>query len=110
MSSFIFAVGFHIVKLYLLLCGNAPAAGLLFPAGFALASGFPQLVALTRSAPSRFTLSTRLAMMVGGTWGAAGIAFLLMGKIAARNGLRTALFCGVLCYAGSLALAWKRRR
>lgn len=91
--------------LYLLCCGHPAASVILFLAGVGAAAGFPQLVALTQTVPSRFALSTRIGMIVGWTWGMAGILFLGMGVIAQRFGVKTALWIGLVSYSAALLLA-----
>ncbi|MBO5689022.1 MAG: MFS transporter [Lentisphaeria bacterium] len=90
---------------YLFCCGVPAACVILFLAGVGAAAGFPQLVALTQTVPSKFALSTRIGMIVGWTWGMAGVLFLGMGVIAERFGVKTALWFGLVSYSAALLLA-----
>ncbi len=88
---------------YFLLSG-APAACLLaVPAGMLLSSAFPIFVAMSRSAKGTLPLSTRMGLIVGGTWGGAAVIFLIFGQLAARIGLARVMTWGC---TGFYALAF----
>ncbi len=56
--------------------GNSSAVVLLFLAGALVGAGFPQLVVLARTAPDGPALGPRMGLIVGGTWGVAGLLLL----------------------------------
>ena len=97
--------GIPLCGLYLVLSQCRMAAVLLFFAGLCVAAGFPQMVALIRTVKSRFSLSTRTGLLVGWTWGGAGLIFLGMGWLASRYGVLTAVVAGVISYAVTLTIA-----
>lgn len=107
------AAGIPLLIAYLALAGNAGAAFLAAPAGFLVGAGFPQLVVLSRTAPGNLALGARMGMIVGGSWGIAGIALLLAGFVGKYINLKTAMFLAPLCFAAALAMLFilgKRNR
>lgn len=78
--------------LYLCAAPSGWAAALIPLAGVLVGAGFPQLVVLARTAPGGPALGTRMGLVVGGTWGIAGLLLLLVGVAADRFGLRAAMF------------------
>ena len=69
------------------------------------ASGFPLIVAMTGTLPADGAdLGTRLAWLVGGTWGIAGLLFLLIGQLADWYGSGVLLLAAAF-YAAALATA-----
>jgi len=100
------AIGIVLGIVYLAFAPNFKwAAVLVLPLGFLLSAPYPVLVALSASAPGKISASLRSGLIVGGTWGVAGIALLPAGQIAARFGLVAALYCALGCYAVVLAIA-----
>ncbi len=90
---------------YLLLAERHPAAALLaFLAGAFVGAGFPQLVTLARTAPNGPSLGVRMGIIVGGTWGVAGVLFPGIGALAEFAGLRTALLTAPLFFAAAVVL------
>ena len=91
-----------------LACLCAPGASFLPPflvlAGMTAAASFPLIVAMAGSLPGGGDLGTRLAWLVGGTWGAAGLAFLLIGQLADAFGSGVILLATAF-YAAALASA-----
>ena len=98
------AAGIPVLILYLALAEH-PAAAFLAPfAGILVGAGFPQLVVLSRTAPGSLALGARMGMIVGGTWGIAGITLLLAGVAGKYLTLKTAMFLAPLCFAAALAM------
>lgn len=74
--------GIPVVLLYFLFAGH-PASCLLIMLGGLLASScYPLLVSMSRRAEGTLPMSARMGIIVGGTWGIAGIALLAIGQIA----------------------------
>ena len=97
-------LGIPVLVCYLLLAGNAAAAALVPFAGVLVGAGFPQLVVLARTAPGKLALGARMGMIVGGSWGIAGIALLLAGVIGRYFMLRSAMFLAPAAFAGALCM------
>ena len=72
--------------------------------GVLVGAGFPQLVVLARTAPGKLALGARMGMIVGGSWGIAGIALLLAGVIGRYFMLRSAMFLAPAAFAGALCM------
>ncbi len=83
------------------------AVWLLVPAGFFALASYPLMVTMSHYARGG-SLGWRMGMIVGGTWGVAGIVFLLMGKVAEYTGVSAVLNYAWLGYpvAGVIA-GWK---
>ncbi len=97
-------LGIPLLVIYLLTAETAGASVLLgFAAGLLTGAGYPQLVVLTRSVPSRFSLGVRMGIIVGGTWALAGMLFQLTGFLADAAGLRLALLAAPLAFLMALA-------
>lgn len=93
--------GIPVLVCYLLLAGHAAAAVLVPFAGVLVGAGFPQLVVLARTAPGKLALGARMGMIVGGSWGIAGIALLLAGVIGKYFMLKSAMFLAPAAFAGA---------
>ncbi|UKI30861.1 MAG: hypothetical protein L6W00_23760 [Lentisphaeria bacterium] len=93
--------------------GSASALPLLFLAGALVGAGFPQLVVLARTAPNGPSLGARMGLIVGGTWGVAGLLLLGVGFLADRIGIQSALFVSPAAFLAvlliTLRLLWKHR-
>lgn len=87
---------------YLLLSRHVPAMWILLAAGFALYTSYPLIVTLSRYAHSRFTLSQRMGLIVGGAWGLAGLFLIGLGPIGERFGLAPLLHLAWLNYVAAL--------
>jgi len=99
------AIGTPLTLLGLSMPGMAFLPVLLFLAGMTAASGFPLIVAMTGTLPADGAdLGTRLAWLVGGTWGIAGLLFLLIGQLADWYGSGVLLLAAAF-YAAALATA-----
>lgn len=77
---------------------------LILLAGFLATSGYPILVALSRQAPGKYGISARMGLIVGGTWGGAGVAFLGIGQLAAKFGLKPIMNTVWICYLAALVI------
>ncbi len=97
-------IGIPVLVCYLLLAGYAAAAVLVPFAGLLVGAGFPQLVVLARTAPGKLALGARMGMIVGGSWGIAGIALLLAGVIGKYFMLRSAMFLAPAAFAGAFCM------
>jgi MFS transporter, FSR family, fosmidomycin resistance protein len=69
------------VVLYLVFVRHAVAAWLLFGAGFSAMAAYILTITLARTARG-WNLGRRMAFIVGGTWGVAQIAFMLLAPLA----------------------------
>ena len=74
--------------------------------GVLLASScYPRLVSMSRRAEGTLPMSARMGIIVGGTWGIAGIALLAIGQIASRIGLAPVMHLSWIFYLLSLIAA-----
>ncbi len=83
--------GVPLLLLYLLLARHREAIFLVFFAGALVGAGFPQLVVLARSAANGPSLGARMGLIVGGTWGIAGVVLLGVGALGDAVGLTPAM-------------------
>ena len=108
-----FVLGAPVMLIYFLL-SKYSAACLLVPLGGMLASScFPLLVSLSRNAEGGLSTSVRMGLIVGGTWGFAGVVLLVIGQIAARIGLAPVMHLSWIFYVCALlaaVLTLKKRR
>ncbi len=108
-----FVLGAPVMLIYFLL-SKYSAACLLVPLGGMLASScFPLLVSLSRNAEGGLSTSMRMGLIVGGTWGFAGVVLLVIGQIAARIGLAPVMHLSWIFYVCALlaaVLTLKKRR
>ncbi len=98
-------LGVPAVAVYFLILQNAAACLLILIAGLLASSGYPLLVALSRNAPKGPGLSARMALIVGGTWGFAGVFFLGIGQFGARFGVEYAMHASWIFYLLALIAA-----
>lgn len=99
------ALGIPVLCTYLLFSRYKLSCILIFFAGMLASSCFPILVAMARNAEGRFALSTRMALIVGGTWGFAGIMLLPIGQFAHRIGLAPVMHLSWIFYLVTLVVA-----
>ncbi len=99
------ALGVPVLIGYLLLAQYRAAALLICLAGLLASSGYPILVAMARNAEGGPGLSARMALIVGGTWGLAGIMLLPIGQLAYRIGLAPVMHLSWICYLLTLTAA-----
>jgi FSR family fosmidomycin resistance protein-like MFS transporter len=90
-------LGTPLVLGYLLALQHKAALSLLVAGGFCIGAAYPLLVSLARHARGP-GLGMRMAVMVGGTWGAAGLIFLALGPVAEKAGVRPVLHTVWICY------------
>ena len=106
-------LGAPVMLIYFLLSKYSVAC-LLIPLGGLLASScFPLLVSLSRNAEGGLSTSVRMGLIVGGTWGFAGVVLLVIGQIAARIGLAPVMHLSWIFYVCALlaaVLTLKKRR
>ena len=106
-------LGAPVMLIYFLLSKYSVAC-LLIPLGGLLASScFPLLVSLSRNAEGGLSTSMRMGLIVGGTWGFAGVVLLVIGQIAARIGLAPVMHLSWIFYVCALlaaVLPLKKRR
>lgn len=95
-------IGLPILTLYVIFADNSMLlAPLALISGALVGAGFPQFVTLARSAKNGPSLSARMGLIVGGTWGIAGLFFILVGLIADH----VSLVCAMLLSPISFFLA-----
>ncbi len=109
------AAGIPLLCIYLAFAGNPHAAVLAPFAGALVGAGFPQLVVLARNAPGSLSLGSRMGVIVGGSWGIAGIFLLLTGVIEEIFSLKAAMFLAPASFAVALVMLftigkWNRRQ
>lgn len=90
--------GIPFLAAYLFTMQYRPAICLLGMAGFCLMAAFPLIVSIARYA-SGYNLGRRMALIVGGSWGAASIIMMLTGASANAIGVRLILMLTFLIYA-----------
>ena len=100
--------GVPILIMFLLLIKFSLALILLMAGGACAGSAYPLLVALARRTSGPI-LGTRMALMVGGTWGTASILLLALGPVAERWGSQPLLFLAVIAFFVSGLLARRLR-
>ena len=98
-------LGIPVLICYLLLAQYRFTAILICLAGMLASSGYPILVAMARNADGGPGLSARMALIVGGTWGFAGIMLLPIGQLACRIGLAPVMHLSWIFYLLSLTAA-----
>ncbi len=104
------AIGIPLLILYLLLAHSAWALLLVPLTGALVGAGFPQLVVLVRSVPSKLSLGARMGLIVGGTWSVAGGLLLVVGYAANLWGLEKAMFLGPLAFSGAWIICRQLRK
>lgn len=106
------ALGIPVLICYFPLSHNRAAGLLIFAAGMLASSGYPILVAMARNAEGGFGLSARMALIVGGAWGFAGVMLLPIGQLAYRIGLAPVMHLSWIFYSLALitAILTVRRR
>ncbi len=103
------ALGIPTVIAYLLFSSSRSACVLMFLAGLFASSSFPLIVAMARSAANGPALGTRMGVIVGGTWGVAGLFLLLAGQAASRIGIAPVMNLAWIFYIIALAAAlWRK--
>ena len=111
---FLLFCGVPFAILFFLFCGNRWAILFALLVGCLCSSAFPIMVAMSKVAAGRFSLGTRMGLMVGGTWGGAGLVFLAVGGVASRftaNEVLLIVVPGFYFLSGVIAvLTWKRGR
>ncbi len=99
-------IGILIAMIYLASASVSRMAVLCIPFfGFLLSGPYPLLVALSATAPGRFSPTFRNGLIVGGTWGVAGVMLLPAGQIAERVSLSAALAMAIGCYVIAFVVA-----
>ena len=98
-------LGVPVIFCYFMILQNVVSCLLILIGGFTASSCYPLLVALSRNAPNGPGLGSRMALIVGGTWGLAGIFFLGIGQFAARAGIGTAMHTAWFFYLLALIAA-----
>lgn len=98
-------LGVPAIAIYFLTLKDVAACLLILLSGLLASSGYPLLVALSRNAPNGPGLSSRMALIVGGTWGFAGVFFLGIGQFGARFGVGYAMHASWIFYLLALITA-----
>lgn len=101
------------VSLLFFLCADSQWAVLLSLLTGMLCSGvYPIFVAMAKTAEGNYSLGMRMGLMVGGTWGVAGLIFLGIGVLADHCSARSVLLIAVPVFylaAALTALLTKKR-
>ncbi len=106
-------LGVPLTGCYLYFSAYAWALPLVFFSGMFVSSGFPMMVFLARSAPGKKPLSARMAWIVGGTWGVAGLCVLVIGQFASKYGIgpvMNVVWIAYLCSLCSALILLRRNR
>ena len=98
-------LGIPTVLFYFLLAGHAASCLLIMLGGLLASSCYPLLVSMSRNAEGKLPMSTRMGLIVGGTWGIAGVALLIIGQVASRIGLAPVMHLSWIFYSFTLAAA-----
>ncbi len=96
---------------YLVFMSSRAAIVLLFGVGFFSVAAYILMITLARNATG-VNLSMRMATIVGGTWGAANLAFLPLARLAEATSTGLVLSLAPLGYLGAAVwgvLVWRRR-
>ena len=106
-------LGIPVTVIYFMLASHTWSLLLLFVSGLLTSALFPIFVSLAKNAESKVAFSTRMGLIVGGTWGIAGIVLLPIGQLANRYGLTKTMILACLFYTLALitaAVTLKRNR
>lgn len=99
------ALGIPTLQVYFLVAQYSAACLLIMLGGLLASSCYPLLVSMSRNAEGSLPMSTRMGLIVGGTWGLAGVALLVIGQIASRIGLAPVMHLSWFFYSFSLIAA-----
>ena len=99
------ALGIPLTVLYFVTASHSWSLALLVGSGLLTSALFPIFVSLAKNAESNLALSTKMGMIVGGTWGIAGIVLLPIGQIANKYGLINTMILSCGFYAIALIIA-----
>ena len=91
--------------LYLVLCRSKWALAILFFAGFTVSSSLPLLVVMARNVRSKLVIGLKMGIMVGGSWGTAGLVLFLLSFFVEKIGLPNVMIIVCALYGIALALA-----
>lgn len=78
--------GIPVTLCFFLFSQFRPAILLAFACGALCSSPFPLFVSMSKNAPGKYSPGIRMGMIVGGTWGIAGLVFLAVGILAEHFG------------------------
>ena len=95
-------IGLPFITLFIMLSGSLGALPFLIFAGFSIGGGYPMLVSLARQSTG-MNLGRRMALMIGGVWGTAGIILMFLAPLAdyleqQYGNLTLMLYVAVACY------------
>ena len=99
------ALGIPTLLLYFLIAHYSISCLLIMLGGLLASSCYPLLVSMSRNAAGSLPMSTRMGLIVGGTWGIAGVALLVIGQIASRIGLAPVMHLSWIFYSFTLIAA-----
>lgn len=97
--------GVIFIGLYILLSHHVWATAILFLAGFTASSSLPLLVVMARFAPANIVIGLKMGIMVGGSWGFAGLMLLLAGFFVEKIGLQNSMWLAAVFYVAALFTA-----
>lgn len=105
LTMFNLSSGTILLLLYFVFCSNVWSLAILFFAGFTASSSLPLLVVMARFSPAKIVIGLKMGIMVGGSWGAAGVVLLCMSMLIEKIGLKNAMWVACSFYLFSLLIA-----
>ena len=98
-------IGVILTVLYFVLCSHKSSLAILFFAGFTVSSSLPLLVVMARNTQSKLVIGLKMGIMVGGSWGAAGLVLFSLSFIVEKIGLMNVMLCVCALYLIALLIA-----
>ncbi len=97
--------GVLLLGVYFSFCNYLWSLVILVFAGFTVSSSLPLLVVMARNVPDKLVIGLKMGIMVGGTWGCAGLVLLILSSCIKTIGLKNAMWLVCIFYATSFLLA-----
>ena len=91
--------GFILVIAYFALSSKLAALPMLFAAGFCASSSLPLLVVMARNTKDKLVIGLKMGIMVGGSWGVAGVVLLCSSFFIEKIGLVNVMYLSGVLYA-----------
>ena len=98
-------IGVILTVLYFVLSSHKSSLAILFFAGFTVSSSLPLLVVMARNTQSKLVIGLKMGIMVGGSWGAAGLVLFSLSFIVEKIGLMNVMLCVCALYLIALLIA-----
>ena len=105
LTMFNLASGVLLLLLYFALSRYIWALAILFFAGFTASSSLPLLVVMARFASAKIVIGLKMGIMVGGSWGAAGIVLLGFSLLVEKVGLKNSMWIACSFYLIAFLIA-----